>query len=196
MNTNTGLAPTASIPVGTTGNSVELSVEGVMAELLDTIKAGTWAQLMQTNPELRKAMATVVLPLFTTPVPLVDEDGKAILDANGQEQLVSPIDAAIMVSKVYSDGIAVGKALATLTSTGAAVSGLDKWVNTHLGKTNRKTGEEISPCLVPEDIVEEFKAADAIVGRYHKRSRGSNGGIYTLRTMREKIDFLKKSLGL
>lgn len=196
---NTSITETVSatgVPAETKGNGLELTVEGVMAEMLDTIKVATWAQLMRTNAELRAVMATVVLPVFTTPVLLVDEDGKAILDADGNEQLVDPIDAATMVSKVYTNGVNAAKSIETLKAMGATVTGQENWVNTHLGKVNRKTGEEISPCLVPSEIVEEFKAADAIIGRFHKRSRGSNGGIYTLKTMREKLVFLKRELGL
>jgi len=196
---NTSITETASaagIPAGTKGNGLELTVESVMGELLSTIKVDTWSQLMRTNAELRQAMASVVLTLFTTPVLLADEDGNAILDANGQEQLVNPIDAAIMVSNTYTNGVNAAKSVAVIQALGGTVTGQENWVNTHLGKVNKKTGEEIAPCLVPQSIVPEFLAADAIIGRFHKRSRGSNGGIYTLKTMEEKIEFLQKELGL
>ena len=196
MTRYTGRASAALKPAETTGDGVELTVAGVVLDILSTVKVETLANLMRTNEQFRLAMVTVVLPLFTTPQLLADMDGNAILDADGNEQFITPIAAADFVGAEYRNGKQVADSQATLEANGFKIESTEKWVNTHLGKVNKKTGQEIDPCLVRESKIDVYLGADAIVGLFHKRSRGSNGGIYTLANLGDKIEWLKQELGL
>lgn len=180
MNTlTTGTVSTAGVPV-------ETKVDP-LAVLLSTLRGDVWSLMAKTNPRVRAVIVEEILPMFETSVLIVDANGEAILDEQGQQQFANPIEAAIVVCELYSQG--------KDTADFLAVKGYEKQkaeirkssVDIHQGKTKTNVdGETVSvkPVYVPAQDAALFKALDeGIIGRINKRSRWGGGGIYTLATV-------------
>ena len=196
MSNLTGKASTAEVSVETNDNSLDGAVE----LLFSVIKGSTWVELIKTNDDVRTAMVKAILPLFTTPQRLVDANGKAILDANGQEIHATPIEAAEVVGDLYLKGKQTAKHLANANAT-VAKAIAETMVNIHEGKTKKVKDEngvvsvvKMEPCYIDKVKLERFQAADALIGQAFKRSRSPWGGIYTLAKAADAVETFKAEL--